>query len=1090
MRNPSWQRRWLTKIFGQTTTTSHRHNRSIGRHALIGVCQELEQRVVPVAPGSFSGLISTDTQFDQAGTYTITGNLTIANGAHLTVSNGAILHIQNNVQVQVNGELSFVGTSGSPMAVTIDEGQYGGDYVNQGITVAGTLNAEYAQFTINNPSASHPEESYIQISSGGQLTATHSQFGWDATAWDGGSILSAGTVTGNTFASSVYTPAGNIPKLTNNDSFKKVYLLSTGSIGTSLTLSPLGTVDNTQNQYVINGHTAYGVTAYTPLTIASGSSLTFSGGARVEIEDDVQVQVNGGLSFVGTSGSPMAVTIDEGQYGGDYVNQGITVAGTLNAEYAQFTINNPSASHPEESYIQISSGGQLTATHSQFGWDATAWDGGSILSAGTVTGNTFASSVYTPAGNIPKLTNNDSFKKVYLLSTGSIGTSLTLSPLGTVDNTQNQYVINGHTAYGVTAYTPLTIASGSSLTFSGGARVEIEDDVQVQVNGGLSFVGTSGSPMAVTIDEGQYGGDYVNQGITVAGTLNAEYAQFTINNPSASHPEESYIQISSGGQLTATHSQFGWDATAWDGGSILSAGTVTGNTFASSVYTPAGNIPKLTNNDSFKKVYLLSTGSIGTSLTLSPLGTVDNTQNQYVINGHTAYGVTAYTPLTIASGSSLTFSGGARVEIEDDVQVQVNGGLSFVGTSGSPMAVTIDEGQYGGDYVNQGITVAGTLNAEYAQFTINNPSASHPEESYIQINSGGSASIVSGNFKWDRLKLNAGSNSVIEYVLFDGKLTADSATASAIIAQNDFSSTHALVEATGTAGTTVDARNNYWGSPITETEIQTLHVTDVQDNATVLVSPFLDDRPVRSETVPIPPVPYTPNTGGSTQIDLTTYLTTTTLSGIVNNGSVTFTVKLGGTVIGTPVTTSVTGGVAQDQYTIPSGTPAGTYTVEVVYTSSGGTVYTDTSAVLVVQPIAQTVSFTAPTPVTYSSGLVVNLSGTSSSGLPVSYVVISGPATIAGNVLSITGAGTVVIEARQTGDGNYNPATAVQQSLVVNLASQTITFSAPAPVTYSSGLTVNLSGTSSSGLPVSYVVISGPATVTGNVLSITGAGTV
>ncbi len=55
----------------------------------------------------------------------------------------------------------------------------------------------------------------------------------------------------------------------------------------------------------------------------------------------------------------------------------------------------------------------------------------------------------------------------------------------------------------------------------------------------------------------------------------------------------------------------------------------------------------------------------------------------------------------------------------------------------------------------------------------------------------------------------------------------------------------------------------------------------------------------------------------------------------------------------------------------------------------------------------------------------------SSSGLPVTLTVISGPATISGNVLTLTGTGTVTLQASQPGNANYLPAASVEQTFQV-----------------------------------------------------------
>ena len=59
----------------------------------------------------------------------------------------------------------------------------------------------------------------------------------------------------------------------------------------------------------------------------------------------------------------------------------------------------------------------------------------------------------------------------------------------------------------------------------------------------------------------------------------------------------------------------------------------------------------------------------------------------------------------------------------------------------------------------------------------------------------------------------------------------------------------------------------------------------------------------------------------------------------------------------------------------------------------------------------------------------INLNTTTTSGLPVTYS-ISGPATISGGILTITGAGTVVITANQAGNSTYLPTTQAEQFTV------------------------------------------------------------
>ena len=118
---------------------------------------------------------------------------------------------------------------------------------------------------------------------------------------------------------------------------------------------------------------------------------------------------------------------------------------------------------------------------------------------------------------------------------------------------------------------------------------------------------------------------------------------------------------------------------------------------------------------------------------------------------------------------------------------------------------------------------------------------------------------------------------------------------------------------------------------------------------------------------------------------------------------------------------------------------------------------TGTSAEFRVDKADQTITFNPIPPKTFGDA-PFTLSATASTGLTVDYKVISGPASIAGNpgnVVTITGVGTVVIQASQTGNSLYNPAPNVNQSFTVSGLATTITWATPADIVYGTLLTTN-----------------------------------
>ncbi|MEJ0032230.1 MAG: ELWxxDGT repeat protein [Bacteroidota bacterium] len=114
------------------------------------------------------------------------------------------------------------------------------------------------------------------------------------------------------------------------------------------------------------------------------------------------------------------------------------------------------------------------------------------------------------------------------------------------------------------------------------------------------------------------------------------------------------------------------------------------------------------------------------------------------------------------------------------------------------------------------------------------------------------------------------------------------------------------------------------------------------------------------------------------------------------------------------------------------------------------------------------------------------LNATASSGLPVTFSILSGPATISGNTLTITGTGDVHVKATQPGNNDFSAAFS-DQMFTVSKADQAITF-APISNKTTNDPPVTLVATSTSGLPITFELTSGSANISGNILTITGQG--
>lgn len=158
---------------------------------------------------------------------------------------------------------------------------------------------------------------------------------------------------------------------------------------------------------------------------------------------------------------------------------------------------------------------------------------------------------------------------------------------------------------------------------------------------------------------------------------------------------------------------------------------------------------------------------------------------------------------------------------------------------------------------------------------------------------------------------------------------------------------------------------------------------------------------------------------------------------------------------------------------------AGSYTVTADVTDAN---YSGSAlATLTIARAAQTITLSAPATATLGTASV---SATASSGLPVT-LAVSGPATLAGSQLTFSAPGTATVTATQAGNGNYLAATATATITFAGKLAQTIAFAAPTD-RLSNSDAFPLNATATSGLPVSFAIVGGPAMLSGSTLTLTG----
>lgn len=119
---------------------------------------------------------------------------------------------------------------------------------------------------------------------------------------------------------------------------------------------------------------------------------------------------------------------------------------------------------------------------------------------------------------------------------------------------------------------------------------------------------------------------------------------------------------------------------------------------------------------------------------------------------------------------------------------------------------------------------------------------------------------------------------------------------------------------------------------------------------------------------------------------------------------------------------------------------------------------------------------------------MVILDWTVSSGLEAK-ITVEGPASLLNDKITFSSAGEVKIKLEQNGNETFNAALPVEHTFIVTKANQSISVNNPGDVMLSRGQ-LSLQASSDSGLPVMFRIISGEASLNGNILTLEESGEV
>ncbi len=945
------------------------------------------------------------------------GSLTVTSSA--TVQPGKTLAVSAPLTLGAGGTLTDNGTltcNGAAVTFAYSFGTTTQLVVGNG----GTLNATSTSFT----AASTGNTTVLLVNAGGHLHASNSTFNITRVYFDDGSLLSAGDLNGNAFASStfgtaLFLPASGVQYLSgpgnNNLAFADVNILA-GSLpsGQTLALNAIG--GGSKLRYLFAGN----------FTVQAGATLSVAAGVKALVQPAVTLTDSGAATFAAGS------SLELGYSFGTTTRLVVGNGGALNAASTSFT----ATSTGNTTQIIVSAGGRLRAGNSTFSITQVSYEDASLLSAGDLSGNAFDTTLSLPAAYVQYLSgpgsDNLRFRDIDILA-GSLpaGQALALNAIG--GGSALRYVFAGN----------FTVQAGATLSVAAGVKTLIQPGVTLANSGTLNFA--AGAAVELGYAFGTTTQIVVNNG----GLLNASGASFS----ASSTGNTTLLTVNAGGRLRASGSTFNITQVKLDDGSLLSAGDLAGNTFNSPLFLPAGGVQYLSGpgneNLRFTDVNLLA-GSLtaGQTVNLNPIGTGSLGTQRYVFPGN--FTVQSGAVLNVGTGANLLLRSGQTITVGAGGAMNVTGAASFV----------IEDASF---TPNHGIDVSGTFTATGTSFT---RTANTSTVQRLQVNTGGHIDLSNSTFAWDILTLNIGSTGTIQLTNFASQVSIHSGSL-VTFSNNDFSNVpNNGVIAVGVSTASIDLRPNYWGT--TDSVVISNKVLDHADDATrptILFDPPPSTRPTLTTAADAA------TTFSTSAHDIILTAAVTSPSATVTEGTVTFRVLNGAVVVGTPRMVNVVSGTATTtNYTLSAGLAPGTYTIEATYTgtsnfassgpvtavltvSGAATTTTAANATAPFSSAAQPVTLSAT--VTPSSGTVSEstvtftvLSGATVVGTPVSGSVSSGSASVSYLLPAGTAPGSYTIKAVFNGTINFASSMDVGHTLTVGAAATT-TAAANVTATYS-----------------------------------------
>ena len=800
------------------------------------------------------------------------------------------------------------------------------------------------------------------------------------------------------------------------------------------------------------------------LTVTANNATRVYGAANPTFSGTVTGQQNGDTfteSFTTTATTTSAVGsypivpsvtgANLNNYTVTYVNGTLTVTGAPTTT----TLSAPASSAYGTSVTLTAT---VASTDGTPGGSVTFYSGTTVLGTGTLNSSGVATlSTTTIPGGTDSLTATYPATGNFATSTSSASSitvsqatqTITFAPIASRPYGSAPFAVTASSSAGSNYPVTITVQSGpamiggSTVSLTGAGTVVLQASqagdanysaatpvvqsfqvtpapLTVAANNATRAFGVANPTFSGTVT-GAVNGDNFTESFTTTATTTSAVGSYPIVPAVTGTNIASYTVTIANGTLTVSGAPTTTTLSA-PGSAAYGASVTLTATVASTAGTPGGIVTFYNGSTALGTGTLNGSGVATLTTTTLPVGT-DSLTVGYAATGNFGTSTSAASSITISTATqTITFA---------PIASRPYGSAPFAVTASSslgssyPVTITV---QSGPAVINGGtvtVTGAGTvvLQAAQAGNTDYNPAT------------------ATQSFQVTPAQLTVTANNVTR--AFGAANPAFSGTVSGAVGSDSFGESFT---------TTATATSNVGSYPIVPavTGAQLANYTVSIVNGTLTVT--------GAATTTTLTAPSSSNAGAS----VTLTATVTSAAGMPG-GTVTF--LSGSTPIGTGTLSG--GGVATLS---TAALPAGTDAVTASYAASGNFAASASPATTIaVKGVSQTITFPAIASRVYGTApFAVTATSSLGSSYPVTISVVSGPAAISGGTVTVTGVGTVLLQATQAGGGNYDPATATQ-SFQVTPAATTTSLSAPANAALGASVTLTATVTSTAGMPAGSV---------------------